>query len=215
MPEISTTTSNPLSGPTALSLAPPSSWWRSLASLDSTDCPWTIEHSTTIPQVGAPSPMFDSSSDAAETLPTAPLRTSNAIRLPRSTEVELIATLPSLTRLATDSANSGPHSVCQWLPTRVPGPYLLRHAPLLFEIANACENPTAAPDSWAARRGIRLQTFTKSYFTTLYRATKTYLAELTRLNADIVDDGGEPLVLEASFPDFVTTYVLPEDPPAP
>ena len=118
-------------------------------------------------------------------------------------------------RHATDPANSGPYSDCQWLPTRVPGHYLSLHAPLLFEIANACENPNAAPDSWASRRSIRLRTFTKSYFTTFYRATKTYLAELTRLNADIVEDEGELLVLEASFPDFVTTYVLPEDPPSP
>ena len=159
--------------------------------------------------------MSDSSSDAARTPPTAPLRAANAIHPPPSSESELISTLPSLTRLATDSVDSGPHSLCLWLPTRVPGPCLRRHSPLLFEIANACENSTVAPESWAARRGKRLQTFTKSYFTTLYRATKTYLAELTRLNADIVDDGGEPLVLEASFPDFVTTYVLPEDPPSP
>ena len=167
------------------------------------------------PVIDAPFPMSNVSGDANTTLPVAPLRTPNAIPLPRSAEAELISTLPSGTRLAPDSANPGPYSDCQWLPARVPGHYLSLHAPLLFEIANACENPNAPPGSWASRRSIRLRTFTKSYFTTLYRATKTYLAELTRLDADIVEDEGELLVLEASFPDFVTTYVLPEDPPSP
>jgi hypothetical protein len=153
--------------------------------------------------------------DATATLPVAPPRTANAIHLPRSAEAELISTLPSLTRRATDPFNSGPHSDCQWLPARVPGDYLSLHAPTLFEIANACDNPDAAPDSWTSRRSIRLRTFTRSYFTTLYRAAKAYLAELTRLDADIVEEGRELLVLEAYFPDFVTTYVLPEDPPSP
>jgi hypothetical protein len=153
--------------------------------------------------------------DTSATLPVAPLRSANAIRLPHSAEAELISTFPSRTRRATDLFHSGPHSYCQWMPARVSGDYLSLHAPLLFKVANACGNHDAAPDSWTSRRNIRLWTSTQCYFTTLYRATKAYLAELTRLDADIVEEGRDLLVLEASFPDFVTTYVLPEDPPSP
>ena len=159
--------------------------------------------------------MSDPSSDTSGTSPpTAPLRTANAILPPSSSTFELISSSPTPAPLATDLVDSGPHSHCQWLPTRIPGPCLQVHSPLLFEIANACENFTAVLESPAARRSERLRTFTKNYFTTLYRATKAYLAELTYLGADIVD-GGEPLVLEEEFPSFVTTYVLPEDPPSP
>ena len=159
--------------------------------------------------------MSDSSSDTAGPQPpTAPLRSANAILPPRSSRFELAAVFPTPAPLAIDVVGAGTHSSCHWLPTKILGPCLQRHAPLLFEIANACEDTTAVAGSLAARRNARLRTFTKDYFTTLYRATRAYLAELTTLGADILD-GGEPLVLEDEFPDFVTTYVLPEDPPSP
>ena len=159
--------------------------------------------------------MSDSSSDTAGAPPpTAPLRSANAILPPRSSRFELITAFPTPAPLAIDVVGAGTHSTCYMLPTRIPGPCLPRHAPLLFGIANACEDTTAAAGSLAARRNARLRTFTKDYFTTLYRATRAYLAELTILGADILS-GSEPLVLEDESPDFVTTYVLPEDPPRP
>jgi len=158
--------------------------------------------------------MSDSSSDTAgPPPPTAPLRSASAIRPPRSVRFELVSVFPASAPIVTDVDWAG-YSGCHWLPSRLPGPSLQRYAPHLFEIANACEDSTAVAGSPAARRSDRLRTFTRSYFTTLYMATKAYLAELTALGADILN-GDELLVLEDEFPDFVTAYVIPDDSPSP
>ena len=132
--------------------------------------------------------MADSSSDTAgPPAPTAPLRSASAIRPPRSVRFELVSVFPAPAPIVTDVVGVT-HSSRHWLPSRLTGPSLQRYAPhRLFEIANACEDSTVVAGSPAARRSDRLRTFTRNYFTTLYRATRAYLAELTALGADILD----------------------------
>ena len=142
---------------------------------------------------------------------SAPLRTQSAI--PAAVRFEAIAALSAPDTLATDSFGTA-YSIVFWAPSRLPRSSLRRYASRLFEVANDYENLTAAAGSTAARRSDRLMIFTRSYFTTLYMATVVYLEELASWGVDI-DDGDQLLVLENEFPDFVTTYVLPDTPPSP